>query len=79
MNCPDCGREMIRAQARFEGQETTCGFRACRCSWTCYLENKEDGEGFQEYRQRMNEDHALSKAGLGLHPSGDDIPDWLKF
>lgn len=53
--CPHCGRRLRPAPARFEGEDTFCGFMPCVCSWTAYLDRRHDSESWEEYRERINQ------------------------
>lgn len=51
--CESCGRPMIPAPARFDGEDTFVGFMPCACSWTAFLDNRFDGESFDDYKSRI--------------------------
>ena len=53
MNCPDCGRPLRPCPAWVDGEETSVGFFPCVCSWTVFLDHRQPGETYTEYRQRI--------------------------
>ena len=58
MNCEKCGREMIPAPARFDGEETTVGFFPCVCSRTAWLSCgcREYGSTYEEHMEHCCKD-----------------------
>lgn len=52
--CSACGRELIPAAARWDGELTTVGYRPCRCSREMWLEHHQ-GETYPEYLNRINQ------------------------
>jgi hypothetical protein len=51
--CPRCGRELIPASARWDGEDTTVGFRLCDCSHDAYLDSDERWNGGMNYEEYL--------------------------
>lgn len=63
MTCEECGKPLIPAPARFDGEYTTVGYYPCKCSRAAWLdcECRQHGGTLEEHREFCCDPTAIDK------------------